>query len=288
MNDHLSVGDRWRIVSLKFDQGLNAHTIAHHIPCHVSTVYNIINLYQETNDVIERDGRDRHMLLNDNEIHTLRQVLFRYPNETSTSIANRFFERTGLNVNPRTIRRYRLSLGFHPVHPRTQPRISATRAQQRLNFCLSHASDRCHQVIFSDEKAFEIDVSGLVYYIPNGRRRPTHFQSQVQHRVAVFGAVWYDGRSDLVVIHDCTNTTTYVQYLEAALDAHLNRLRQYYFIHDRPTWAHTRLAHDWLRNNRVRCTDTYPPVSPDLNAVESVWSWMNRTTCQISSAMQTT
>ncbi|CAF4655084.1 unnamed protein product, partial [Rotaria sp. Silwood2] len=22
--------------------------------------------------------------------------------------------------------------------------------------------------------------------------------------------------------------------------------------------------------------DTYPPVSPDLNAVESVWSWMNR------------
>ncbi len=22
--------------------------------------------------------------------------------------------------------------------------------------------------------------------------------------------------------------------------------------------------------------DDYPPVSPDLNAVESVWSWMNR------------
>ncbi|CAF3446613.1 unnamed protein product [Rotaria socialis] len=22
--------------------------------------------------------------------------------------------------------------------------------------------------------------------------------------------------------------------------------------------------------------DTYPPVSPDLNVVESVWSWMNR------------
>ncbi|CAF1580976.1 unnamed protein product, partial [Rotaria sordida] len=102
-----------------------------------------------------------------------------------------------------------------------------------------------------------------------GRPRPTHLQSQVQYRVVIFGAVWYDGRSNLVFINNRTNTTTYVQYLEAALAPHLRHLRQYYFIHDRPTWAHTPLAHDWLRNNRIRCMDDYPPLSPGLNAVES-------------------
>ncbi|CAF1978724.1 unnamed protein product [Rotaria magnacalcarata] len=117
--------------------------------------------------------------------------------------------------------------------------------------------------------------SGLVYYILYGRRRPTHFQSQIQYRVAVFGAVWYDGRSDLVVIHNQPNTAIYVQHLEAGLVVNFDHLRQYYFIHDRRTWTHTRMAHDWLRNNRIKYMDTYPPVSPDLNAFESVWSWMN-------------
>ncbi|CAF1511276.1 unnamed protein product, partial [Didymodactylos carnosus] len=97
-----------------------------------------------------------------------------------------------------------------------------------------------------------------------------------QFRVAVFGAVWYNGRSNLVFIRGRINTTTYAQHLPAALNTDLRRLRGYHLIHDRPTWAHTALAHDWLLSNGIRCLDNYPAVSPDLNAVESVWCWMNR------------
>jgi hypothetical protein len=146
----------------------------------------------------------------------------------------------------------------------------------RLNFCLSRVTSRWDNIIFSDEKQFEVDVSGLVYWIPYGRPRPTHLQSQVQFHVVVFGAIWYDGPSTLVFVQGRTNTVTYVQYLQTALRSHLRRLRGYYFVHDRPTWAHTELAHNWLFSHGIRCMDNYPPVSPDLNAVESVWSWMNR------------
>ncbi len=92
----------------------------------------------------------------------------------------------------------------------------------------------------SDEKAFEVDVSGLVYWIPYGRPQPMHIQSQVRFRVAIFGAVWYDARSVLVVIGGWTNTTTYVEYLQAALGPHLRRLPGYYLIYDGPTWAQRR------------------------------------------------
>jgi transposase len=273
---HLSIRDRWRIVSLNLDQARSVRQIARLIPCSIQTVYSILDLFEETNDVVERNGRGRHTLFSANEFHTLRQILYRYPNDTSSNIAHRLFQRTGLYVSSRTIRRHRSSLGFRPVHARTQPLINTRHAQQRLDFCLLHAAAPWNNIIFSDEKAFEVDVSGLVYWIPYGRPRPIHFQSQVQFRVAIFGAVWYDGRSVSVVIGGRTNTTTYVEYLQAALNPHLRRLRGYHFIHDRPTWAHTTLAHDWLRSKHIRCMDNYPAVSPDLNAVESVWSWMNR------------
>ena len=46
---------------------------------------------------------------------------------------------------------------------------------------------------------------------------------------------------------------------------------------DCPSWAHTTLTHDWFVVITLRsCTDNYPLISPDLNAVEGVWAWMNR------------
>ena len=40
-------------------------------------------------------------------------------------------------------------------------------------------------------------------------------------------------------------------------------------IHERPSWAHTTLVHDWLRNNRISCMDNYPLFSSYLNAVKA-------------------
>jgi len=276
MSIYLSVGDRWRIISLNFDQSRSVREIARIVHCNIQTVYNILQLFEETGDVIERTGRGRGAILNDEEIHTLRQIFYRYSNDTSNSIARRFFQRTGIEINPRTIRNYRILLGFHPVHARVQPYLTATHAEQRLNFCLSNSTARWRNTIFSDEKAFVVDITGVVYWIPYGRQRPHHHQHQVQFRVPVFGAVWFYGRSNLVFIQGRTNTITYVEYLQAALRRHLRDLNGYQFVHDRPTWAHSMLAHDWLFNNYITCMGNYPAASPDLNAVESVWAWMNR------------
>lgn len=117
-------------------------------------------------------------------------------------------------------------------------------AQQRLNFWLSHATNQWRNGIFNDEKVFVVDVSGIVYWIPYDRQRLTPFQSQIQYRVVVFGAVWYRDRSNLVFINARTNAKTYIGNRQEALNGYLHRLRHYYFIHDRPTWAHTVLDHD--------------------------------------------
>ncbi|CAF4655222.1 unnamed protein product [Rotaria sp. Silwood2] len=250
MNRHLTIGERWRVISLRLDQGLGFRDIANRINCTHPTVHNILQLFYETNDVVEREGRGGGNSLNDDDIHILRRLFYRYPNDTSSQLNNRFYRQTGRIITSRTIRNYRRLVGFHPVHARIQPSLNQRHADDRLAFCQQHIHDDWGQITFADEKIFEVDTSGIVYWIPYGRPRPTTFRSQIQYKVAVFGAVWFNGKSNLVFIQGRTNTSTFVKYLKDGLRSHRRAIRNYYFIHDRPTWAHTITAHYTFMTNK--------------------------------------
>ena len=243
MRVHLTVGERWRVISMRCDQGMSIRRIASIIDCSAQTVCNVLNLFSDTNDVLERSGRGGNNSLTNDERHVLRQLFYRHSNETSARIDDRFYRRTGRVISSRTVRNYRWSLGFHPVHARTQPVLKQDHAEQRLLFSNRYLDEDCSKIIFADEKAFEVDCSGIVYWIPYGRPRPTEFTNPVKFRIAVFGAVWYNSKSDLVFIQDRTNTTTYVEFLQAAFYSHRRSIKNYSFIHDHPRWAHTSLAH---------------------------------------------
>ena len=59
MTGHLSIRDRRRIISLYFDQSVLPCQIAVIIDCSVPTVRGILRLYDETDNVTEREGRVR-------------------------------------------------------------------------------------------------------------------------------------------------------------------------------------------------------------------------------------
>ena len=197
MNRHLTIGQRWRVSSLRLDQGLGFREIARRMNCTHQTVHNILQLFHETKDVLERDGRGTSNSLTNHEIHVLRQILHRYSYETATQLNNRFYRRTGRAVAPRTIRNYRRRLHFRAVQARVQPLLTQAHAYQRLTFCRQHIYDDWRRVIFADEKVFEADATGIVYWIPYGPPRPTTFRSQVQYNGAVFGAICYNKRSNI-------------------------------------------------------------------------------------------
>ena len=55
-------------------------------------MWNVLGLFWETNDIIEREERDGggNSLTND-RVEILRQLFYRYSNETSTRLNNCFF-----------------------------------------------------------------------------------------------------------------------------------------------------------------------------------------------------
>ncbi|CAF2772644.1 unnamed protein product [Rotaria sp. Silwood2] len=64
MPRHLSVGNRWRIISSSLDQGMPSAQIASVSDCSIRTVYYILQFYREADDATEREGRGRALLSN--------------------------------------------------------------------------------------------------------------------------------------------------------------------------------------------------------------------------------
>lgn len=113
MSGHLSIRDRWRIISLHFDQNMTPNRIASIVNCTSRTVFNILQLFNETEDVVERQGHGRN-LLNEEHTRTLRQLFYRHATETAFTIRNRFFEIINILLTSRTIRNYRRRYNFRP------------------------------------------------------------------------------------------------------------------------------------------------------------------------------
>ncbi|CAF3076461.1 unnamed protein product [Rotaria sp. Silwood2] len=63
MPNNLSIEQRWRIIVLHFDNNLPLQVIARKSQCSVSTVSRVTNLHQETNNVLERKGRGRRVII---------------------------------------------------------------------------------------------------------------------------------------------------------------------------------------------------------------------------------
>ena len=107
MPKQLSIAERWRIISLRFDANFSTSRIASIIPCGIRTVRNIIQLHAETNDVVAREGRGRRAIIDGSVQQHFEEIMEEHPTDTSASIADRLQSRSGVRVSARTVRRIR-------------------------------------------------------------------------------------------------------------------------------------------------------------------------------------
>lgn len=110
------------------------------------------------------------------------------------------------------------------------------------------------------KKKIEVDQRGVVYWILIVGLRSRAYVSQVKFYVTVFGAVSYNGRSDLLPIIGRMNSSTYLDYVESALSSHLRRVLNF-----------SRLL-TWLADYRIAYLDDYPSVSREKSKAKDNWN----------------
>lgn len=273
MAEHLTTPQRQTIIVLN-EEGYSLRRIANRVGCSLHAVQETIARYEQTGSLNERDDQSSEPTLNPQAMRALRSFIRRTPSATSLELAQCIYQRYHVRVSARTIRRYRVAMGFRPVHERVRQQLTPRNISMRLAYARRHRGDQWTRTIFVDEKIFAIDRGGRVLWLEPGVPRPTHDVVDTHIRIHVWGAVWYQGRSHVARIVGRMDSALYTQVLQQGLTNYLPQLHRHTLYQDGAPAHWGQAATAWLDNHHVPYYTNVPGNSPELNAIESVWSWM--------------
>jgi transposase len=248
-------------------------TIARELHCTRQEVGHVLQLFVTTGDVEgeRRSGRPR--VVRDEVEEVVDKAIKRKRHATGQELADVVEETTGTRVSARTMRRVRRRLHYHPVHISVKPALTERHMEARLAWCQEHLHDNVRSFVFLDEMGVCLDHHRRLYWIKHGEARPVKETMPLKVRLNVWGAVWWEGKSDLHITRDNFNSEKYVEVLEATLSPHVPMGRRR-FIQDGVPFHWTHAVTGWFSDHQVRLVEDFPAKSPDLNIVEYVWGWM--------------
>jgi transposase len=161
---------------------------------------------------------------------------------------------------------------FHALRvPTPTPTLLFT----RLAFAQEHKHDDIKKWFFVDETGLEVGSNHQIYWVQPGVERPVVEKSSHPVRVSFFAGISWDRWTAPAFIVGNVNGDKYIELLR---DHALPQLQdgQLILLQDRASFHMKKEVKEWMKDNNISWLEDFPPYSPDLNAIEYVWSWVKK------------
>ena len=251
--------------------------IAREIPCNEKTVALWLRRWEEDRslDDAERSGRPR---CTDDETDRSIEAI---AEEKKFTVPKQIKNELQLECSKRTVRRRLDEVGLHGRVARTEYVYDDHDIQRRLSFAEGYANWTVadwSRVLFSDETHIEVYGRSRVWVQrPSGAAfDPDYMCQRVPHsdRVSLWGCFCARGVGQAEIFVGEFDAARYVDILQHNLiqtALHFYPREHWWFQQDNAPQHTAHISQRWFHNHGVDLLD-FPPYSPDLNPIETLWS----------------
>lgn len=219
-----STEQRHRIIVLH-DEGYSCADIAKRVKCHRTTVSRVIEKYQKTGSVDDRQRSGRPRKSTDRQDRTLRRISMANRKLTSPQITRIWSETCDVKVCTSTVRRRLLAKGLKGCRARSKPLLTDAHRTRRLAWAKRHAKwtvQQWEKVIFSDESNFYLTGNQCSKYVrrfPGEEFKPYCLNPSVKHplHVMTWGCIAASGVGCIHIVQGMMNSKQYIEVLETTM-----------------------------------------------------------------------
>jgi transposase len=264
---------RWRVIFYWKENHLTAYKIAQKLGLHHLTVSALIEKYIETGTVHDRPRSGRKRKMSDSDVKLA--VRMAKKKKKATQIAQALDNK----VSVRTIQRRLKEQGFFYGKIQKVEKLTAAHKRKRVEYCRKMKGYKWNSVMFSDEKDFVLGAGeDYAWQRPNERI----IQEYVRHapKLHVWGAIGAYGKTELYFFEENLNSDMYVKILKSRLKE--NKITyartefEWQFLQDGHRAHTSKKSMAFLGEHMGDRLVEHPAMSPDLNPIEDIWSYLDR------------
>ena len=241
------------------------------------TVSKILKKYEETGTVENQFSGPGSYTKQSEELLSAIDVMIAENPKTTQTIIQRELNKQEVYVSTSLISRIRSRLGYKKGKIKLRPSLTEAHKQKRVEYCSKMQFDQMKNVIFSDECIFSLNKDGSMVWYRVGEERMVKELINPDVKMMVWGAISRKGKFSLYWHGSTVNQETYKECLSEFIPE-ANRLyghKKWRFQQDWAPAHKPKLIRAFILEDAKAILD-HPSVSPDLNPIEKVWSWMKR------------
>lgn len=273
--EDLTESDRWRIVFLKSENGLNPSQIAKKIPCTRPTVYKILDKYEKTGTVHDRPRMGRKRKLTGSEE---KEIVKRARKVGATQAAR---ESKRKKVSRFTVARTMKKYHFFYLKKKKIQKLKKVDKDKRKKYAREMMDYNWKSVLFSDEKSFWLGSTSDKAWQKLDARIEIETEKWTP-KLHVWGGIGYYFKTDLYFFEENMTGKLYQEILRKRLpptptsDCPGRLKKKWVFLQDNDPKHKSKKSMEIVRELTGNRLIEHPPYSPDFNIMEDVWSYLDR------------
>lgn len=245
-------------------------------------IYKLKKKVKETKSVKTRKGRGRKRKLEAKERRAVRRKAIK--GEETPQITKEINAKRDSPVSEELIRQTVIEERLQYLVVEEEEELSEKHIEKRLEYCRNNSDTDWKLVFFTDEKMFQLPAGRHKrWQDPKNRmkkpKRPRHAP-----KLMVWAGIGYYWKSPLVFCKQKNklNSKGYLEILKDNIppktrfsDCPKGKEDDWAFLQDNATIHKTAEVMDYLEQEAPFYVRDHPPLSPDFNIIEDVWSMMN-------------